>query len=226
MSALSLEVATIVGRAITARRLVAGAKLGERELGETLGVSRIVARQALIRLTEDGLVTIKKNKGAFVSKPTQQQTFELFEAMAAVEQGVAVQLIDHVDGGLWDQLKAQIAREASGCEDLTIGDEPNVAADFHTLFVSLSRNRVIIEVHANLMRRALSLNSVYQWGHEGGSLLQDHGRLAEFIEKKQLRQAVDSIGKHYQHIVRAYHFEPESVAEEMPIAEALAPFMK
>jgi DNA-binding GntR family transcriptional regulator len=226
MSALSSEVADIVGRAITSRRLVAGAKISERELGEALGVSRIVARQSLIRLADDGLVTIEKNRGAFVAKPSQKETFELFDALTVIEQGVAFSVMSETNGRAWKALKDHVALEAAAADTVTADEEHNLAADFHTLFVALSRNRTLIDLHATLVRRSLSLTSLYQWGHEGCSFLQDHAQLMAQMEKKELGPAMETIARHYQHIVRYYNFEVEEENSQFTLAQALTPFLK
>ena len=132
--------------------------------------------------------------------------------------------MDPVEDKLWLEIKHRTALDAErGTQDLN--DEPNMAADFHTLFVGLSRNRVLIDMHAQLMRRALVLNSVYQWGRDGCSLLKDHEKLLELIEKRQLRLARDNIARHYQHIVRSYDFESAAPTNERSLVEALSPYL-
>ena len=81
MSGRSEQIATTICEAILSHRLVPGAKLGERELSEIFQVSRIVIRQALIRLSEDGLVTVERNRGAFVAKPSLAEAVEVFETL-------------------------------------------------------------------------------------------------------------------------------------------------
>jgi DNA-binding GntR family transcriptional regulator len=73
MSGRSQAIADTLTRAIMDRRLAPGSKLGERDLAEIFGVSRIVIRQALIRLADDDLVQIERNRGAFVAKPGMQE---------------------------------------------------------------------------------------------------------------------------------------------------------
>ena len=49
--------------AILAHKLPPGTKLAEDSLGEVFGVSRTVVRKALFRLTHDGIVEIRPNRG-------------------------------------------------------------------------------------------------------------------------------------------------------------------
>lgn len=53
-------------RAVLDGDLAPGERLGEAELGERLGVSRTPIREALMRLTQDGLLVSEANKGVRV----------------------------------------------------------------------------------------------------------------------------------------------------------------
>lgn len=63
----------------------AGARLGEVELAERLGVSRTPVREALARLASEGLVEIVPNRGARVSSWTVAELEEVFDLRAALE---------------------------------------------------------------------------------------------------------------------------------------------
>ncbi len=53
-------------RAVLDGEILPGERLGEVELGEKLGVSRTPIREAMMRLTQDGLLTAEANKGVRV----------------------------------------------------------------------------------------------------------------------------------------------------------------
>lgn len=83
---------TSAGRTITAvRELIlrgvfpAGARLGEVELAERLGVSRTPVREALGRLAAEGLVEIVPNRGARVASWTVTELKNVFDLRAALE---------------------------------------------------------------------------------------------------------------------------------------------
>lgn len=75
--------------AVHEHRVLPGMKLSEDEVGEVYGVSRTVVRQALGALSHSGLVTIERNRGAFVAKPTVKEAREVFEARALLEPRTA-----------------------------------------------------------------------------------------------------------------------------------------
>jgi DNA-binding GntR family transcriptional regulator len=66
-----------------------GARLGEVELADRLGVSRTPVREALGRLAAEGLVEIVPNRGARVSSWTVAELQEVFELRATLEPRLA-----------------------------------------------------------------------------------------------------------------------------------------
>jgi DNA-binding GntR family transcriptional regulator len=65
--------------------LMPGVKLNERELCETLGISRTPLREALKVLAAEGLIEIAPNRGAAVSKLAESEIYEMFEFMSGLE---------------------------------------------------------------------------------------------------------------------------------------------
>jgi DNA-binding GntR family transcriptional regulator len=65
--------------------LAPGTKLNERELCETLGISRTPLREAMKVLGAEGLVDILPNRGASVSRMSETEIWETFELMSGLE---------------------------------------------------------------------------------------------------------------------------------------------
>jgi DNA-binding GntR family transcriptional regulator len=72
-------------------RLAPGSRLVERELIESLGVSRTVVREALRQLESEGLIDVVPNKGAVVRRLTPAEAKEIYTIRAVLE-GLAARL--------------------------------------------------------------------------------------------------------------------------------------
>ena len=68
---------------IVERRLIAGTRLVDSKLAEQYGISRTPIRDALMRLTEEGLVE-NTGKGYYVYMPSADDIRELFELRQAM----------------------------------------------------------------------------------------------------------------------------------------------
>jgi len=87
--------------------LVAGARLGEVELAERLGVSRTPVREALSRLAAEGLVDVSPNRGARVATWTVAELEGVFDLRMSLEPqltGFAVPNASEADIGELDDL--------------------------------------------------------------------------------------------------------------------------
>jgi len=62
-----------------------GARLNERELCETLGISRTPLREAIKVLAAESLVEISPNRGATVARMTEEDVRVTFELMSGLE---------------------------------------------------------------------------------------------------------------------------------------------
>ena len=65
--------------------LAPGARLGEVELADRLGVSRTPVREALSRLAAEGLVEIAPNRGARVATWTVAELEGVFDLRSSLE---------------------------------------------------------------------------------------------------------------------------------------------
>lgn len=222
MSGRSQAIADTLTRAIMDHRLAPGAKLGERELAEIFGVSRIVIRQALIRLAEDDLVQIERNRGAFVARPGMQDALEIYDALTVVEQGVAAQLSDRLGPAGWAELRRHVERQRAAVDagNQALADE--LGQEFHMLLVRLSRNKVMHEIHAQLLRRTTLLRSLITADFDYCNLLDDHTRIIDLLQKGRVKQALELIDAHYRAVVRSYIMD-QTAFPEIPLREALSP---
>ena len=82
----AIGVARELSTAILSHRIMPGTKLGEDELSEVFSVSRTIIRSALQYLSYERLVTIERNRGAFVAKPDPEEAREVMEARSLVER--------------------------------------------------------------------------------------------------------------------------------------------
>ena len=75
----------ILREAIMDGTLKPGRKLRQEVLAETIGVSRVPVRSALIQLEADGLVELRDRRGAMVKALTPEQVREIYDIRVVLE---------------------------------------------------------------------------------------------------------------------------------------------
>ena len=84
-ASLHEEVLSRLRDSIIEGQLPPGARVPERQLCETLGVSRTPLREALKVLAAEGLIQLLPNRGARVRELTEKDIRELFDVVAGLE---------------------------------------------------------------------------------------------------------------------------------------------
>ena len=90
--------------------LPAGARLGEVELAERLGVSRTPVREALSRLAAEGLVELVPNRGARVASWTVDELEGVFALRSLLEPQLTALAVPHATPADLDALDDLAAR--------------------------------------------------------------------------------------------------------------------
>jgi DNA-binding GntR family transcriptional regulator len=82
---LHQEVANQIREMIRNGTLVKGQKVNEKQLCESMGVSRTPVRESLRMLSSEGLIDLIPHKGAYVSQPPIKEISDMFEVMSVLE---------------------------------------------------------------------------------------------------------------------------------------------
>ena len=117
-----------------------GAPLPEEAMAEKLHVSRVPVREALRRLSAEGLVVIKPRQGATVTELTAKQfldAYQVREALEVLAVRLAVPRLTPADLAELDALQEamQTAAAAGNSNDFFVAN-----ADFHGFLVDRSDN--------------------------------------------------------------------------------------
>jgi DNA-binding GntR family transcriptional regulator len=118
------QVIAALRQAILDFHLVPGQRLVERELIESLGVSRTTIREALRELASEGLVTVVPQRGAIVSVPSLDDAMDLYEVRASLESLMAQRFVERasddqiVELGRAVEHFAQVVRSGAEVRDI------------------------------------------------------------------------------------------------------------
>ncbi|MHA3976517.1 GntR family transcriptional regulator [Halovulum sp. GXIMD14794] len=180
----SETVAADLERAIHEHRLPPGTKLGEDELGEAYGISRTIVRAAVQSLSHRKLVELRRNRGAFVAKPSVREAREVFEARALLEPRTARSAAERMTDGDLAILRANIRNEHAA---LDAGDNSGalvLSGQFHVEIARIADQDTIQAFISELVSRSSLIIALY-W-HRRAALCETqahHAMLDAFAER-------------------------------------------
>lgn len=134
-------------------RLAPGARLGEVELCEALGVSRTPLREALKLLEGENLVEIKPHRGARVSPLDASETADLFEAASGIEAFAARLAAERIANARLDQLALLQDRIEKALREGRLSVYSRLNAEIHREIVAASGNATLVCLHRDLLGR-------------------------------------------------------------------------
>jgi DNA-binding GntR family transcriptional regulator len=167
--------------AILAHKLPPGTKLAEDSLGEVFGFSRTVIRKALFRLTHDGIVEIRPNRGAVVASPTVEEAREVFEARRILERAVIASLLGVIGSGQIATLRRLVDEEEAA---FASGDRTKwirLSGDFHLRLAEFGGNTVITGFLRELVSRTSLIIALYESPGTSPCSFDDHRAIIDAI---------------------------------------------
>lgn len=155
------QIAAELERAVLEHRLSPGTKLGEDELCEVYGVSRTIVRGALQTLAHRRLVTLKRNRGAFLAQPTAREAREVFEARALLEPSTARSAAERATDRDIATLRAHVEAEHEAMAAGDMGHSLALSGQFHIEIARIADQTTIRDIITELVMRSSLIIALY-----------------------------------------------------------------
>lgn len=181
--------------AILGGEYLPGERLGEVELGLRLGVSRTPIREALMRLTQDGLIETEANKGVRVRQLSLQEIAETYvvrEELDGLAAALAAQHHDQSDAAALRLALAQLGSAPLG----DYHEQTLLDLAFHRCIAYSAHNAVLfslcrdLEVRVSLIKHQTRSFNAYPRTHD------QHAALLEAILSRHAEAARAAARQH------------------------------
>ncbi|MGY8524907.1 GntR family transcriptional regulator [Paracidovorax citrulli] len=184
-------------RFITEGVLAPGMKLNERELCETLGISRTPLREAFKVLAAENLIELSPNRGASVSRMTEAEIWEAFEVMSGLEAFAGELACERITPAELAQIKAlhyaMLACRAQN--DLSGYYSRN--QEIHDRISEAARNSVLRQTYLSINRRLKALRfRSNQHTEKWDRAIQDHEAMIQALEARDGKRLAGILRQH------------------------------
>ena len=172
------QLRSLIGQGV----LLPGAQLVEMEIAGKLRVSRGPVREAIQRLTQEGLLVSVRNRGVFVAEFTEVDIQDIYKSRTAIEKAAAGVLI----GADPEQAGRELLECVGAMEEArTAGDTETMSeADiaFHETLVSLASSPRLSRMHGTLLTETrMCLNRLEGRYADEAVRVAEHRAIAEAI---------------------------------------------
>jgi len=210
------EVAVRLRQRIVEGHLAPGAKLNERELSESLHVSRTPLREAIKMLAAEGLVELLHNRGAVVAQMSQQDVADAFEVIAGLEGQSGALAAQRITDGELAEIRALHYEMLAAHTRRDLPTYYSINAQIHTLINAAARNPVLTQTWRTVNARLQALRfrsnvDEAKWKRA----VKEHERMVELLAQRDANAMRELMTQHLEH-------KRDAVMELMRVGQAQA----
>lgn len=188
---------SVLIRKIAVCELPPGAVLNERSSAAELGMSRTPFRQAIHRLTVEGLVTTIPKKGIQVTLLDSKNLADHMVVREALEAEMVRRVIEHnlpVDFGALRRLMASMKAAAAKNDNLTFLRDDE---EFHLGIMNAAGNEAAIEaVHRSWIQVNRARYLAPPDFKDRGEVLKEHAEILDALKAKDIVRAETAVRNH------------------------------
>lgn len=201
--------------------LAPGEPLDETRLSQRFKMSRTPIREALVRLSTEGLVTTLPNRNTIVAQISFAELPVYFDAltlMYRVTTRAAALLATAED---LEHIRSIQQRFARAVEDHDALGMIGTNRDLHVAIAEAGRNKYYTELFARLLdegRRILRLYYSSFGDHLPAQYVREHDQIIQAIEARDVERADELVTGHAAQIVRQIQaFLDRGIAAQLPL---------
>src|SRR5262245_2845273 len=191
------EIYRALRHAIIEQALRPGAKLPEDTIGERFGASRTIVRHALGRLAAEGLVELRRNRGAAVATPSWDEARDLFDLRVVLERLVMARLTGRLTR---EQIK-QLGQHVDEEERARGSDEPlsiRLATEFHILLAEMTGSPVLTRYVSEVASRCGLILALYSRPHSSECAVNEYRLIIAALAAGDAKRASAVMDEHLE----------------------------
>lgn len=205
----STKVYNAVKKKILTFQVLPGGKISDAQVAKSMGKSRTPVREALNRLSKDGLVTARQNRGFSVKSFTKKEMEDLCHLRETLEKFAVKLTINKLNQKKSIALKKTVDRYYEMYKTQNLQGANSADLKFHDLIAKYSGNKALYETIRTLADKIVLARRYYLYSAlDLQEAYEEHKKIAEFILARETKKAEKAMSKHImsaiEDIMRGY----------------------
>jgi DNA-binding GntR family transcriptional regulator len=177
-----------------------GDKLDQQEIADELSVSKIPVREALRTLDAEGMITMRRNKGAVVTERTVAELSELYYIRGVLEGVAAERAAGQIDDKRIEKMQSiiEVAEHTSELNQLLALNN-----DFHMILYRAFPQSLTADLIQQLRNKVAPYNRMYLdlAGSNKAAAWDDHRRIYEACRSRDPELAKIETQRHLERVL-------------------------
>jgi DNA-binding GntR family transcriptional regulator len=201
--------------AILSFRLRPGTRLTEENLSQIFNVGRNIIRRALLRLSQDHIIEIQPNKGAFIASPSTKQAKDILEARKLIEIEIVKNVIEHATESDYNLLRTIVEAEQENLAHEHIVEGIQLGGDFHLMLAKISKNATLERIVTTLIPQTSLIIVLYEKPDAPKCSHFEHFHLIDIMQKGHVEEATELMRHHIQGIEDRLKLEEKEARSDL-----------
>ena len=155
------EAYNYIRQAIISKKLLPNEQIVEQNIVNQTGISRTPVRSALKTLSNEGLIVLRPNRGAFVTNPSHQEVRDLYECKLMLEIETAMLACAYVTNEDITNMRGLLSEAIEDHRKCVYERFLDLNYRFHMIIASASHNKILEKYNHELLMRSNAALLVY-----------------------------------------------------------------
>lgn len=187
----------------------AGQRIYEKEVAERYGVSTTPVREAFLRLSAEGFISIDSHRKASVKEISYEELEDIFEVMSELDALALSRVVNHISPECIEEIESLVAEMEEACKPTYVEKFLELNMAIHAKTWTALKNKVLERtlnyVHGQLLRYNYARYVVFQDPEIMKKSLEEHKEILIALKNKNKRELKKFIKTHWSFLIKQLH---------------------
>lgn len=193
----------------------------ETKLASRIGISRTPVREALVRLSQEGLIDIQQSRGFHLHRVSREELRQLFQTRLALEGFALIQLAQSSGekaSACIDELEENLSIQKRLSQEGAITELAFRDRKFHSSIISSISNSTLETLYTNQISRIEVLaRQSFDYPGRIEQTLAEHAAIVEAVKAASPVEAYRAVNRHLENLI-------DIMCEMITEPESFSPF--